>query len=559
MREWWDNSPLISRREVFAVAIGAALIAIGQFLPLILHLGVVIPLDLGDPLSQSWQVAWGGHALLTQPLQFWQSNQFWPLQDSLAFSDALVGYAPTGMIGSGPFDAVVRYDLLFLFAFALALFGAYLLAREIGVPPWAALVAGAAFAYSPWRLEQGGHMHVISSGGIPLAIFLLLRGYRRGSTRLIVGGWLVAAWQCSLGFALGLQLDYLLILLGLIGFVAWWRSGRPKPPTRVIWTTVGGALFLAISSAVLALPYLRVLDAHPEAARSIDVLYRFSPSPLAFLNAPESNLIWGDLSHTFRLRWHANAEKTLFPGLIISLLALVGLIWGRWPRALRIGLAISIPTLMLLSLGVHSHGLGRYLPYRFVYELLPGWQGIRTPGRLQTLTTLALALLAGAGAASLATALAKRLGRIPASVVGLLIAGLVLIEGSGFIYPHPVVPVAPSGLAGLQAPLLQLPFNATANRRYLVWSTDGFPKMVNGRTSFEPTRAAEIVKRATGFPDQASISYLRSIGLKTVVIHTEFLPDLTRAKAQRDFKKQWSGVTSQQRGPLLIYGIAPAR
>ena len=35
-------------------------------------------------------------------------------------------------------------------------------------------------------------MHVISSGGIPLALFLLLRGYRRGSAATILAGWLVA-------------------------------------------------------------------------------------------------------------------------------------------------------------------------------------------------------------------------------------------------------------------------------------------------------------------------------------------------------------------------------
>ena len=69
---------------------------------------------------------------LHQPLHFFQANQFWPLHDTLAFSDALIGYAPAGLIGSGPHAAVVRYDLLFLFAYALAFFGAYLLARELG-------------------------------------------------------------------------------------------------------------------------------------------------------------------------------------------------------------------------------------------------------------------------------------------------------------------------------------------------------------------------------------------------------------------------------------------
>ena len=164
-------------RELLALVAGACLLSVIMHWPLILHLGETVPKDLGDPLPQAWQVAWGGHALAHQPLHFFESNQFWPFHDTLAFSDALIGYAPAGLIGSGPHAALVRYDLLFLFAYALAFAGAYLLARELGLGPGGAVVAGAAFAFAPFRLEQDGHLHVISSGGIPLALALRVRGY----------------------------------------------------------------------------------------------------------------------------------------------------------------------------------------------------------------------------------------------------------------------------------------------------------------------------------------------------------------------------------------------
>ena len=92
----------ITARELALVALGAAVFAIVMNWPLILNLGSHIPLDLGDPLPQAWQVAWGGHALLHQPLHFFDANQFWPFHQTLAFSDALIGYAPAGLIGSGP-------------------------------------------------------------------------------------------------------------------------------------------------------------------------------------------------------------------------------------------------------------------------------------------------------------------------------------------------------------------------------------------------------------------------------------------------------------------------
>jgi len=64
-------------------------------------------------------------------------------------------------------------------------------------------------------------MHVISSGGIPLALFLLIRGYRRGSPATILAGWLVATWQFSLGFTLGLMVFYLLAAGTLAVIVLW--------------------------------------------------------------------------------------------------------------------------------------------------------------------------------------------------------------------------------------------------------------------------------------------------------------------------------------------------
>ena len=183
----------VSARELLLLVAGACLLSVIMNWPLVLHLGQDIPKDLGDPLAESWQVAWDGHALAHQPLHFFDSNQFWPFHDTLAFSDALVGYAPAGLFGSGPHAAVFRYDLVFLFAYALAFAGAYLLGRELGLEPAGALACGVAFAFAPFRLEQDGHMQVISSGGIPLALALGARGYRKRRPGLVVAGFLVSA------------------------------------------------------------------------------------------------------------------------------------------------------------------------------------------------------------------------------------------------------------------------------------------------------------------------------------------------------------------------------
>ena len=61
--------------------------------------------------------------------------------------------------------------------FALAFVGAYALVRQLGAGRIGAAVAGAAFAYAPWRLAQAGHLQVLSTGGIALALAMLARGH----------------------------------------------------------------------------------------------------------------------------------------------------------------------------------------------------------------------------------------------------------------------------------------------------------------------------------------------------------------------------------------------
>jgi hypothetical protein len=515
-------------------------------------MGRDIAQDLGDPLVQAWQVAWDGHALTAQPTELFQANTFWPMRDSLAVSDALVGYAPAGLIGSGTHAAVARYDALFLFAYALCFAGAWLLARELGTTRAGAAVAGLAFAYAPYRLEQEGHLHVISSGGIALAAFLLLRGYRRASAPTILAGWLVAAWQLSLGFTLGLMVFYLLGAAALAVAVAWWRRGRPRPARAVIVATAAGMLCLALVAGLLARPYMRILDDHPEAQRTIENVAAFSGPPYEFLAAARSSRVWSAATAPLRDGLGAIPEMTLFPGLAILGLALLGWRRGALPRRLRRGLALAVLGFAILSLGFELNGVSWLYPYRWLYEFLPGWQGIRVPGRLHTLTTLCLALLAGAGAQVLAARSRARWGPRAATAIVALLCLAILAEGWGFA-DHPTVPLAPAGQRAAPQPALHLPGDAFDNRRYVLWSTDGFPQIVNGRGSFIPSTFEQVLRVTKRFPDKRSLAYLRRLGVRSVSVHLDRTArgDPLRRASSRSLRGL--DVERTRRGPVVLF------
>jgi len=518
------SGPATIAREAFVAAFAGIALAIGMAWPLVLHLGSDIGKDLGDPLLQAWQVSWIGHALLERPLDLWQANTFWPNRDTLAFSDALVGYAPAGLVAQeSPHAALVVYNLLFLGAYGLAFLGAYLLGRELGLGVLGAAAAGVAFAYAPWKLAQNGHLHVLSSGGIPLALFLLLRGYRRRSTWLVLGGWLVAAWQMTLGFTLGLQFAYLLAVLGLIVVVALALGAIPVPDRRILVTTTVGILVFAVVAVFMARPYLRVVDEHPEARRIPAYVESFSPQLRSFLAAPAESWLWADPSLRARAPLAAPDEMSLFPGLAISLLALLGVVGSVLTRRLRVGLALGVLVCAALSLGVRdSTGLDRYLvPYRFLFDYAPGWDGVRTPGRINVLTSLGLALLAGAGLCVVVRYLRGRttVRAVPA-VAGLTLVGVILVEGLGPL-AHPRVPAPPAAVRLAAAPQLHLPAGFHDDLVYSYWSSAGFPDTVNGAGGFDPDAYDRLRKVVTGFPDARSVAALRELGVRSVLVHPE--------------------------------------
>ena len=530
----------MTRREVVTAAVGASLLAIVMTWPLLIHLGSVVPRDIGDPLAEAWQPAWGGHALLHQPLHFFDANRFWPLKDTLAFGDALIGYAPTGIIGSGPHAAMVRYDLLFIFAYALAFFGAYVLARELGLGPAGAAIAGAAFAFAPYRLEQDGHLQVISSGGIPLAIAFAVRGVRLKRPWWLFWAWVVAAWQVSIGWVLGLPFAYGLAGAVAIGVVAWLVRGRPPLPRRTIVIGAAGAVIFIAITYWIAHPYLYIADNFPAAKRSPHEVAAFSGPLKALLTAPEENWVWGAATAGFRNSLTTLQEKTLFPGAVIVLLAVLGIFSSSLSKRTRIGIGVAAVFLILLELGFREEG-GLLWPYRVLYDVLPGWDAIRTPGRLATFSSLALALLAAAGGEALLRAVRRQgLPAWSSAVVAGVLVLVIVTEGRSLPFDPfgnqamPEVPPAQPSTQEIATPQLHLPaLTAKQNRAYQLATTNGFPDMVNGRASTNPAVVLNLVRDMANFPDAATVRELQEYGVRTVILHIGLSEGTPQAGAAR--------------------------
>jgi hypothetical protein len=602
----WASSPTLPRTEIALVALSGLLLAILTSWPLALHMSSRIAPDLGDPVRTAWEIAWVGHAMLHDPLHLFDSNAFYPHPLSLAFSDSLLGYGPAAFFGSGTVAALVRYNLLFLWAWSLCFVAAYLLARELGLRKLGAGAAGLAFAYAPYRVTEAGHLHVISSGGFVLAMFLLLRGYRRGSRKLVLAGWLVSAWQVSLGFTLGLQYCYLLLVLAALVLFYWWRgrltpgpgwrdpqasSRGPLIPRRLLAVTAIGLAVLGAVTVYQARPYLKVAAEYPTAKRTLVEVETYSSGPAALLSASSENRVWGSVTAGMRAKVNSKNESVFFPGGLILALALIGLAAGAYTRRLRLGLVVGIVVCSILAMGFGLTGAG--YPYRLLYDYAPGWDGVRVPGRIFTLATLFYALLAGAGLQALVGWIPSWLARARAwaakrsssegassgrllsgrsltaapAVIGVVALIGLLGEGAGHL-GHPVVPQPVKAEIGLPGPIFDLPTDGALDRIWQYFSTDGFYEIPIGNSTFDMPAVDDLRGGMNGFPDRASVEKLRYYHIRTVILHTvlpkglppehgHVLPNPPDPAAAAKRPIAGLGITRRQVGSVFIYEIGP--
>ena len=256
--------------------------------PLILHPGSLVPHDPGDPVLNVWIMSWNARVL---PLTaaWWNATQFFPAQGATAFSEHLLGLSvlttPIILISGNP---LLAYNVAFFASFVLCAVSAYALTFRIARRHDAALVAGLAFAFAPYRMSQLAHVQVLSAYWMPLAL-LGLHGYfedhRNRWLWLFAGGWLMQALTC------GYYLFYLSVLVAL--WLLWFAVGREP------WRRLGRVVFAWAAAALVMTPVLYGYWKFQRAygmRRWPNEIIEFSADVASVLKAPDDVRLWGWLS-----------------------------------------------------------------------------------------------------------------------------------------------------------------------------------------------------------------------------------------------------------------------
>jgi hypothetical protein len=502
--------------------------------PLWLHSADAVPGDIGDPLLNTWIIAWDAHATLTNPLQLFDANIFFPLPNTLAYSEHLFSTAalilPLGLVSGQP---VLGYNLSLLFSFPLAGLGMYLLVLHWTHRHGAAFLAGLAYAFAPYRLAAIAHLQLLTIQWLPfsfLALDWILKSQTSHSRLHRVKYWplfvifttlqVLASWYLAV---------FTVLVLGLY-MLGWWVAHLRRRGGRATLSTLGGVAVAALVVAGLALPFaLPYLDVLPQlqAARPASLAGSLAAQPTDFLAAPSYLRIAGPLTQSLAERPGFTEENALFLGIVALLLALVGLLFGR-PRWRTVTLA----AILVVSLALTFAG-----PYLALTRLLPALTVVRVPPRWVIPATFAIAALAGHGAARLGESGNRGTGRWLAFV---LVVGLLLVIES-LAAPLPLASVGrgedfpavyyalqkearrePGGWAVVELPMHAAPAPEFPETKRMYPSTLGWWGLVNGYSGFTPARQTALSQALADFPNERAMRSLEMLGedgVRYLIVH----------------------------------------
>jgi hypothetical protein len=487
-----------------------------------------------------WTPSWDVHALLHQPLRIFDANIFHPEPRTLAYSEHVVGSAIVGapfLVASG--NPVLALNVVILLSCVLSGAGTFFLARELGIPRSGAFAAGVIFAFAPPRFTRLAQLHLATVQWIPFCLAFVhryLREYRRRD--LIAAVFFFTLQSITSGHG------GLFLLLSLLALGLYLLARRRFPPLRTLGRDLGiaGALLLALNLP-FALPYFRV-QRELGLRRTIGAVYDWVPNATSFLASPS----YVDQALVALVpplaRAVADAKAYMFPGWLTLLLIGACLLAPRrdgdtMPRSdVGLGFYALLAALSLWASLGPPFGL-----YAALYHLLPGFDLIRVPSRLAILTQLALAVLAGAGAARL-------IDRLRPPLQAGAAAGLVLLLAAEFATPlnAPAYPIEtgevdrwlaarPKPFVVAELPVAP-PADAVASARqhshYMLHSMLHWQPTVNGYSGFVPPRHEMLFDQLTRFPDEGSVRALEKLGVNYVVLHRADYGEERYAKAIAD-------------------------
>jgi hypothetical protein len=556
----------LSCRNRFWVRIGVAVavyavVAAAFTYPLIFRLDKAVLGWPGDNLEYVWKMWWVKHALLdlrASPL--YAPHIYYPYGLNMAKAELTPSHTFLALPLTALFGPVASYNLAVLVSFVLSGLGMYILMTAYTSREGPALIAGLAFAFSPYRVAHSvGHLPLMGTGWIPLTFWAAERW--RGTRR--------PAWAALSGLFFGLTClsSWYYAAFAVLAFGVFLLV-RFRPWRRALWqpsSVVSGLLFVVLAGVLIlpfAIPYYQVMAGggltHP-----FGLVLWGSARPADFVVPNLLHPLWGAaLQRAFPSQTGVFVERSIYLSWVALVLASAAVVGPKGQSAVWAWVAVGVLALLiahgpLLMWGEKEIALsapatvkavlvrsgawsflqrfttreGKFLiprPALVLRLFVPGFASIRVWARMAVFATLAVVVLAGVGLDRLCGRLERRgFGRV--SVIAMWTAGgLLLLD---LIAIPPLWPGIGTYVASTeprpvdvwlseqpQGALVEFPLTLSGPPMY--HSITHGKRIVTGYGTFVPLHFQEAEPVLRGFPSTESLSLLESWGVRYILVNS---------------------------------------
>lgn len=537
------------------------------------HLGAL--LGPGDPYLNLWILGWGMHAWVTDPLgvltgRVFDANIFFPARDALTYSDHFLLQAlPLSPIYALTGDAVLCYNLLLIASIALSGLAMHAYVKSVTASTPAAFVAGLAWACWPYRTAHILHIQLQALYFLPLAMLAL---HRLVAARRWRDSWFLGAMAGLQAIASVYYGVMTMVAVGVSAVVIAITTGQWRNRQLIVRLAVAAIVGTALVAPVL-MPYRRSQDAQGF-GRNLYEAANHAATEQSYRQVPPSNLIYGQTGLLAPRapapgeRDRQGVEDWLFPGFVILVLALIGVItgWRRDARPIVVTGCALVVAGVVLSLGPD----GIRPLYAWLYDAVYGFQAIRAPARFAVVAMTGVVLLAALGMRSIVERASSTLSTPgTSSTTGtsrtlgtpgtLLAAALILAAGVEYVNaPLALVPAPARRTAVGQwlkhepAPgaVLHLPLTLDIeNTPFMVQSMEHWRPIVNGYSGQRPIFFPALVDAFSSLPSPDALVTLKELDVRFVVSRGELAgagtpasPFVERARFERDviYEVRWT-------------------
>ena len=567
-------------------------LTLGMTWPLVLNLRTAVPGAPWDNLVWLYDLWWFRHSIVElnawpkiNPMIFYPFGYDLRLSETMLANKALI--APLLFWG----DEVLAYNALLLISFVLTGYATYLLIAYLTDNRYAAVVGGAAFAFCPYRMHAmaAGWLPLISTQWMPLAFLYLERTLRERRARYaLAAGFFIALNVLSSWYYLYVVGAFAALYV-LIRLWPWTRAWRDKG-------VVSNVILMACVTLVMLAPVAApMIAAHPgDMGWPLSDVEKWAASLEDFFLPNVYHPLWGE--HFLSLRGYAPRYPWYTPGFvylgivplllaalvafsrrrpgevrgtylwlgIVSFVLALGVVlhWNgevleiRAPPTVEAFFARAMSTLMskwalhkasYYDIFVRSGAIPIPLPALLIYLFVPLGSALRTLYRFGVITTLAVAVLAGMGAARvlggskppeteplpegdsvqpvICGQAQKKSSSVPLKAV--LLLGLVLLDfcSAPLAYGFTEVKAQPLDhwLAAQpdSAVIMQFPLVRALSGASLYRSKYHGKRMTYGHGTFYPEAYSRAMPVLGTFPSEECLSLLRSWGVSHIVVGSQ--------------------------------------